>query len=202
MVLVSNPRAEAYVVAPWFTADRRLPATAPGCRRRGVCLSAVFRCQTRRVILLLDQIRRWRAGLALVVLLAVVAVGCGDDGGEEAGEGDRAGETAEEPQARVAIEDQPGDVEATGALRDVSGLVCEAEGSEWVATGQVTNPTDAAATYRIFISFLDADRDTVGVVQTTVDDVPSGEPVDWSARLDLSSDDLECVLRVERFVAE
>lgn len=105
------------------------------------------------------------------------------------------------PSDYVDITDQPGSGDDfVGALEDTEVTGCAADGDEWKVTGTVTNPADDAQSYRIYVSLLDG-TDTLGVSQVDVDDVAAGESTDWSATLPVSGDDLDCVLRVERFDA-
>lgn len=101
--------------------------------------------------------------------------------------------------AVTEITDQPGTTDGyVGARDDVEIEACEKDGESWVARGTVVNPTDAAQDYRIYVSWLDG-SDTRGLVQVDVDAVAAGASGEWSASAALPDDDLECVLRVERF---
>lgn len=46
------------------------------------------------------------------------------------------------------------------------------------------------------------DDDTLGFVQVDVADVAGGETAEWETQMDLIQENLDCVLRVERFPAE
>lgn len=132
---------------------------------------------------------------ALFLALSLPAVACSDD--DDGGAGETSGPASTDEI--VDIRDQPGDDEATGARDDVGQVTCEAGRDGWRAAAQVTNSTDAVASYRIFVSFLDADDDTLGVTQVDVNGLDPGESEDWEGSLAVSGDNLDCVLRVERF---
>ncbi len=131
---------------------------------------------------------------ALFLTCALLIIACADD---DDGSGEPSGPTSTDEI--VDIRDQPGDEEATGARDDVGQLTCEADGDGWRAAARVTNSTDAVASYRIFVSFLDAEGETLGVTQVDVDVLEPGESDDWDGSLAVSGDGLDCVLRVERF---
>lgn len=65
----------------------------------------------------------------------------------------------------------------------------------------MTNPESETQDYRLYISAM-TDGDTVGLVQVDVADVAGGETADWESQMDLAQEDIDCVLRVERFAAE
>jgi hypothetical protein len=85
-----------------------------------------------------------------------------------------------------------------GALEDVQGLACSRDGAVWTASGTVVNPTVDVVDYRIYVSFLDAGGETVGLIQSDANDVAAGAEQEWSVDLEWPADDLRCVLRVER----
>jgi hypothetical protein len=101
----------------------------------------------------------------------------------------------------IDVVNQPGEGEYAGALDDVSDQQCALEGGQWLATGTVTNPTDADAGYRVYVSFLDAAGETVGLVENDLEPVPPGESAEYSAGLDTATEGLQCILRVERRVS-
>lgn len=65
----------------------------------------------------------------------------------------------------------------------------------------MTNPESDTQDYRLYVSAM-TDGDTVGLVQVDVADVAGGETAEWEAQMDLAQEDINCVLRVERFAAE
>ena len=136
-----------------------------------------------------------RIAAALLVALSLASVACSDD--DEGDESETSGPSSTDEI--VDIRDQPGDEEATGARDDVGRLTCEMGGAGWRATARVTNSTDGIVSYRIFVSFLDAEDQSLGVTQVDVDGLDPGESEDWEASLAVVGDDLDCVLRVERF---
>jgi hypothetical protein len=98
------------------------------------------------------------------------------------------------------ITDAPGTGEnLVGALADATTDSCELDGDAWVATGSVTNPTDGNVNYRIYVSLLNGENDTRGLQQVNVDAVGAGASADWESRIEITDEDLTCVLRVERY---
>ena len=85
-----------------------------------------------------------------------------------------------------------------GARKDVTDITCKQDGKLWKVSGKVTNPTEAAANYRIFTSFLDQANETRGLLQTDVPNVAAHQAKEWSGELELDAKDLHCGLRVER----
>ncbi|WP_447944138.1 MULTISPECIES: hypothetical protein [Microbacterium] len=99
----------------------------------------------------------------------------------------------------VDVTDQPGSVDGyVGAVEDADTTRCERAGSEWIAAGTVTNPLDEDQSYRLYVSAMDG-SETRGVIQVDVPDVAGGATAEWRAAFALPEDELECVLRVERF---
>jgi hypothetical protein len=88
--------------------------------------------------------------------------------------------------------------EFEGAVADVSELNCAAEEDRWVVGGKVTNPTDTAADYRIYVSFLDGTGGTRGLLEVDSTDVAPGATAQWQGEMLLAETELTCVLRVER----
>lgn len=102
----------------------------------------------------------------------------------------------------VDVSDTPGSVKGyEGAAEDAEQSRCEADGSDWVSAGTVTNPTDAEQTYRVYVSFM-AGQETEGLAQADDLTVKAGESADWEVRAGVSGDDIQCVLRVERFSSQ
>lgn len=103
------------------------------------------------------------------------------------------------PSTVISVAVQPGVSEGfDGARADIGALTCELEDGRWAVSGDVTNPLDVPASYRIYTSFLDGNRTTLGLLEVNADEVAPGETREWSGTLDLAAPDLECVLRVER----
>jgi hypothetical protein len=110
------------------------------------------------------------------------------------------GETTTVPVAVVDVKIQPGTATDgfEGAVADVSDRRCDSTDGKWTVTGKVTNPTNAAVNYRIYMSFIDASGATPGLLEVDVDHVVAGASADWTGSLDIGLDDLKCVPRVER----
>jgi hypothetical protein len=103
------------------------------------------------------------------------------------------------PPAVVDVEVDPGTSEGVeGARDDVGSFVCERSDEGWTVSGDVTNTTEEPVSYRIYTSFLDNARVTVGLLQTDVDAVAAGETQEWSGSIAVEADQVECILRVER----
>jgi hypothetical protein len=102
------------------------------------------------------------------------------------------------PEAQIEISTPPGSGDYVGALEDVQDMACTGVGGVWTAAGTVSNPTGDAVDYRIYVSFLDAGGETVGLVEAGAVDVAPGDGRDWSAAIDWRGSELRCVLRVER----
>lgn len=103
------------------------------------------------------------------------------------------------PDSYVEITDQQGSVEGfVGASDDAQITLCEEKGNLWLAEGEVTNPTDATQSYRLYVGFNEG-RDTKGLVQVDLPSVTPGETATWDVEAPIAADDAECVLRVERF---
>lgn len=88
-----------------------------------------------------------------------------------------------------------------GALEDVEVETCSAGGGGLDVAGTVTNPVSDTQDYRIYVSAM-SPHDTEGLVQVDIPDVSGDDTVEWRTHLELPHEDLECVLRVERFPAE
>lgn len=113
--------------------------------------------------------------------------------------------TATETEAAPGItdiQDTPGSGEGlVGALSDTQVATCERDGDAWTVDGTVKNSSDAAASYRIYVSLLTASGETRALTQVNVDAIDAGAESEWSTSVDLAEDDLDCVLRVERYAA-
>ena len=128
----------------------------------------------------------------LVPLVALSLAACTG----EAASGD-ADVTAE--KSFVDITDHQGSVEGfVGALDDAEVGRCEATTDGWIAGGTVANPTDSVQSYRLYVAF-NHNRETPGLVQIDLDEVPGGANEDWEAQAPVSGNNFTCVLRVERF---
>ncbi|TBN58064.1 hypothetical protein EYE40_12035 [Glaciihabitans arcticus] len=109
---------------------------------------------------------------------------------------------AEQTPGITDIDDTPGSGEdLVGALADNTMGDCVRDGDAWKVSGTVANPTEEAASYRIYVSLLNGANDTRALVQVDVDDLAAGEEETWDTEIPVAEDDLSCVLRVERYVA-
>ena len=131
----------------------------------------------------------------LVPLVALSLAAC-------AGEAASGGADVTAEKSFVDISDPQGSVEGfVGALEDAEVDRCEATADGWIAGGTVANPTDAVQSYRLYVA-LNTNRDTHGLVQVNLDDVPGGAGENWEVEAPVRGDNLSCVLRVERFDPE
>jgi hypothetical protein len=89
----------------------------------------------------------------------------------------------------------------TGALADSKVTHCDPKGSGWTVDGTVTNSSDAAVDYRIYVSLLNAGGDTRALVEVDSQGVDAGKSKDWTVDIPSPDKDLQCVLRVERYPA-
>jgi hypothetical protein len=87
----------------------------------------------------------------------------------------------------------------TGALKDTTVTACSQKGSSWTVSGTATNPTDAAADYRIYVSLLNATSDTRALKEVDVSALAAGAKTDWTTDIAVPDKNLTCVLRVERY---
>lgn len=132
----------------------------------------------------------------LLASVMLAACGTGDDGEAQESSAD------DGDQKVIEVSEQPGSVEDyVGAMEDAEVDTCSAGGSGLEVAGTVTNPESDPQDYRIFVSAMTED-DTVGLVQVDVADVAGGDTAEWETQMDLTQEDLDCVLRVERFSAE
>ena len=135
-----------------------------------------------------------RKPLALVAATAAVAtltlVGCA---------GDEKPAYTQKPEAVTSVSNMPGEVQGyEGAAQDATTTKCEGADGKWGVAGTITSSADAARDYRIYVSLLDG-ADTVGLVQVDVPGVEPGTTHDWATTVDVTGENLQCVLRVERF---
>ena len=144
------------------------------------------------------MIRRVSAWMALpLVALALSACSSGATEGGESAYTQSGAVTVE--NGYVSVTDQQGSVDGfVGASEDAQVSVCEAGDDGWFASGEVTNPTDEAQSYRIYVAF-NKNTDTLGLVQVDAAEVAPGATATWEATAPLSGDNLQCILRVERF---
>jgi hypothetical protein len=134
--------------------------------------------------------RHLLAGLVVTMVLASCS-------GDDDVDGDVA--VSVPPPAVVEVDVNPGTSEGyEGALEDVSDLACEQRGETWEVEGIVTNSSPSTASYRIYVSMLDGDRFTRGLLQVNVDSLDSGESTEWAGEIAVSEPELDCILRVER----
>ncbi|MFA7498832.1 MAG: hypothetical protein WCY76_09100 [Leucobacter sp.] len=140
--------------------------------------------------------RRYRALLVAPLVAPLVALSLASCAGGAAG---GSADAPDLERSLVDIADQPGSVDGfAGALEDVVVETCEAQGAGWFASGTVTNPTDTAQSYRLYVAFSE-NRDTIGLVQVDVPEVAAGESATWDAEAQVAGEGIDCALRVERF---
>jgi hypothetical protein len=135
----------------------------------------------------------------LLLLLIMALAACSTEASPASSEGESAQERRSAP-TESTVHPGTADDGFAGARIDVTDEECEpGEGGAWQARGLVTNPADADADYRIYVSFLDGADDTLGMTQADVTGLAPGDSEEWETELDLpGEDDLRCVLRVER----
>jgi hypothetical protein len=146
--------------------------------------------------------------VALLPLLLAGCFGSGDDGTPtavptpSAASSSPTHEPLEPGDVYVDVDDSQGEGEYAGALDDVVASSCAGNDAEWTGSGTLSNSTGLDADYRVWVAFVDAEGDTVGLVQDNVDGVAPGETGDYSASMpNPDGETLTCVLRVERRVA-
>lgn len=140
--------------------------------------------------------------IAAAMLTGGLLAGCTADDGAPTPDPTASGSAEAQEPGVTDITDAPGSGEGlVGAAGDAVTETCELSDGAWVATGTVTNPTDAAADYRIYVSLLNGSNDTRGLQQVNVDGVEPGGTADWESSIAVADDDLTCVLRVERYAA-
>ncbi|PJJ73530.1 hypothetical protein CLV46_3123 [Diaminobutyricimonas aerilata] len=135
--------------------------------------------------------------------LALVLTGCTASGTEKPKPTPSATETEQaEAPGITEVTDPPGTGEnLVGALSDTAVTSCELADGTWNVVGTVTNPTDAPADYRIYVSLLNPESDTRALKQVDVPGVEAGATADWQTSVELADEGLTCVLRVERYTA-
>ncbi len=146
------------------------------------------------------------AGIVLAAALVGVLAGCtapDTDDAKPSPTGSPSPEASESaPPSVTEITDTPGSGEnLVGALADSAVSTCELEGDAWNVAGTVTNPTEDAADYRIYVSLLTADGGTRALQQVDVVGVDAAATEEWSATVAVADEGLSCVLRVERYAA-
>lgn len=147
----------------------------------------------------MDSTTRWsrrsRAGWwVATALIGLLAAGCGGDEVVE----QRSADPADAATIDTSIDPGSADDGYVGAVADVTDLACEQQDGGWQASGLVTNPTDGAVDYRIYVSFVGEDGETRGLIQVDVADVAAGAEEPWETDMGLEDEDLRCLLRVER----
>lgn len=115
--------------------------------------------------------------------------------------------TSAVPDSVTDITDTPGagsDGEGggfEGALSDYAPTGCSLVDGAWIVEGTLTNSTDAAADYRVYISLLNGSGETRALQQADVDGVEPGATAEVSLSIPLDEDGLNCVPRIERYTA-
>lgn len=103
------------------------------------------------------------------------------------------------PGPVISVSQDPGTAAFfEGALSDTTVTECDAVDNGWTVKGTVRNPLDTAASYRIYVSFLQPDGTTAGLLQIDVPTLDVGASVDWAGMLPIDGESINCVLRVER----
>lgn len=102
----------------------------------------------------------------------------------------------------IDVVNQPGTGEFDGAVGDIADQSCTVAAGRWTSAGSVRNSTEAAADYRVYVSFLDPEGETLALVERDLDAVGADESQQWSVVFDTSVTDVRCVLRIERRPAD
>lgn len=139
------------------------------------------------------------AAAGIAVALGLVLAGCTDSAPEP-----KPTPTAtEQAEAGITdIVDTPGSGEGlAGALADAEVKKCELVDDHWEVSGTVTNSSEGAASYRIYVSLLTEGGDTRSLTQVNVDPTDPGASAEWSTTVAVQDETLDCVLRVERYAA-
>ncbi|MEY2850114.1 MAG: hypothetical protein RI885_2781 [Actinomycetota bacterium] len=140
--------------------------------------------------------------LAATGALLVLLVGCTPVDDAEPSPTPSASASADAEPGITDITDTPGSGEGyVGALADSTVGTCALADGAWTVAGTVTNPTEAAADYRIYVSLLAASGETRALQQVDVDALAATESTDWTATVPVADEGLSCVLRVERYAA-
>lgn len=84
-----------------------------------------------------------------------------------------------------------------GAAQDVKVSTCESRKGATTFSGTVTNPTDVAQSYRIYVAVTFKDA-TIGVDEIDVRILPARARANWDGSLASGTAGASCVLRVER----
>lgn len=149
----------------------------------------------------------------IVAILPLVLAGCfGSGGGETPTSASSPSSTGASPSAThvpldpgnvyVDVDNSQGEGDYVGALTDMVASSCAGDGGVLYGSGTVKNPSDVTVNYRIWVSFIDSDGETIGLVQDNVDGIDPGQQGDFATQMPYTgSDAVTCVYRVERRVA-
>lgn len=145
---------------------------------------------------------RYLSALVVAAALAVAATGCSSDDTEASPDTSAPAETtttAPKPPAEIRVFVAPGTAEGfEGARKDVTAENCTRSDTGWLTDGTLVNPTDTVVSYRVYTSFNDPSGELRALVQTDVNDVAPGAEGSWLNQVEVTDDNLTCVLRVER----
>lgn len=102
------------------------------------------------------------------------------------------------PSMIVDVETAPGSrLGAESGDDDTTTDSCAGLDGRWDAGGTVTNPTESAADYRVYVTFMDGSR-IVALVESAIDAVAPGATQEWTAGFEGTMSGLTCITRVER----
>ena len=142
-----------------------------------------------------------RTLIAFGLAAALTIAGCSSDGAQSATvKKVPAKQTTSTTTAQFVAntKDTPGTLKNfVGARQDVHDTKCVRIAKGWRATGKVTNRSNRAVTYRIYVSFVYAEA-TAGIAQTDIAKVAPRATGAWAAMVKAPGEGLQCVLRVER----
>ena len=154
--------------------------------------------------------RGWwiRVGIGIVIVAVIVGGGIGwavtahNSSSNKGGGGSTSAASANNANANtepsIQVSTPPGSVKGyVGARKDVTGLTCTASANSVTAAGKVTNSTDTAQNYRIYISILSGSK-TLGLKEVDVSNLAGKASKDWTSTQQVTVKNPQCVLRVER----
>lgn len=119
-------------------------------------------------------------------------------------QGAKGGIIARNPKAPISkgptydVETAPGTASHyVGARKDAAVATCVGHVGSTNAAGTLTNPTDAEASYRVYVSAVDSEGSALGLGEVDKT-VAAGQTAHWEFQGKFGASGAQCVLRVER----